>query len=305
MKKKHKIKKKLTRVRSGKTKRMIALADTHIGSQYGYFPQHMRSTRMIPKAIYNTSVVASEWLDYQIAKFRPRGGYDVCLCNGDLIDGKGEITGGREIIESAIIEQCNLGTNFLKTIKAKDYILTAGSGYHVGNKEDYEAICAKDMGCEKLYSQIAFQINSKWFEARHFTTGGTSPTTNKAQSIKKDQIYTALDKHSLDIGCSNDLFKKLGEYTEKVEDESIKTNAPLPTVYIRAHVHKHDYMSGSSGDILLMTLPGLQLKSIYGDRKCVGIVDYGFVVFDVTEKGVMSWFPVKQRIPLYSETLSF
>lgn len=264
-----------------KKKRMIVVSDFHCGHEFGLTPE-IYSRSQDCKEVTDIREKASRWFHKQVDRFRP---YDLCLANGDLIDGNGFLTGGREQVEASLINQSTMATNILKYINAKNYEITVGSAYHTGKCEDYEAICAKDMGTELKDSTI-FALNGKYFDARHFTSNASSPIGNKSIAIKKDQIFRALES-----------------YAEQIEEK--KTDAPIPTVYIRSHVHKHDYSSGSNYNILLMTTPALQLNSMYGKRQCNGMVDFGFIVFDIGTKGEMTWKPIIQRIKLHSKVAQY
>ena len=263
-------------------KRMIVVSDMHMGHE---FAVRMSFHKKHPvKAVSDVICKASNWFEKEVDKYRP---YHICLANGDLIDGKGELSGSREEIEPSLIDQAHMATNILKFIKAKNYIITAGTPYHVGRNEDFERICAHDMNTDLEMHKI-FGINGTYFDVRHFTGNAGSPVSNKAVSIKKDQVFAALESYAYRI-----------ESTEEMPFER------PPQYYIRSHVHKHDFSSGSDYRITLITTPALQLKSMYGDRICVGLVDFGFLVFDVDEKGVVTWHQVIKRFDLRSKIINY
>lgn len=251
-------------------KRMIVVSDLHCGHRWGAMSSiKINSKYGNMREVAEAQLKLTNWREKEIKRHGP---YDLCLVNGDALDGRGEFTGGREELEGSLIDQSETASMILKEIKAKEYIVTCGTAYHTGKFEDYERLVAKDLNTE-LVDASTFGINGRFFDARHFVGNSTSPLANKAVAIKKHQVFNALDT-----------------YAQLIIDG--KNQSVIPTVYIRSHVHKFDYCSGSSYKILLMTTPCFQMKSMYGSRQCVGIIDYGFLIFEVSDNGEMTWKPV-------------
>ena len=267
-------------------KRMLVIADMHCGHEYGARDDmHIRRWIRIHKNCTDISEVQEErwnWLKKNIDRYKP---YDICLVNGDSIDGKGEMTGGREEIEHSLMDQAEIATNILKYIKAKKYIHTVGTAYHTGKNEDFERIVANDLGTE-LEDNKVFGVNGRFFDVRHFVTNASSPVSNKAIAIKKDQIFAALNSYHLEIEGNKEITVK-------------------PSFYIRSHVHKYDMATGSTYRIKLITTPCLQMRSFYGDRVCNGLVDYGFLIFDIDTKGEVSCKECIQQIQIHSPVETF
>lgn len=186
---------------------------------------------------------------------------DLCLANGDMIDGRGEKSGSTELITSDRIEQCGLASEILKYIDAKEYIFTYGTGYHAsGSGEDFEDIIAKDFKA-KIGGQQFFSVNGLIFHAKHKISGSSIPHGR----------FTALARQKM----WNLFWSEYGQ-------------TPRAHVFIRSHCHYYDFCGGRGW--LAMITPGLQgWGSKFGERICEGTVDFGFVHFDIIDKEQWGW----------------
>jgi hypothetical protein len=228
-----------------KSKRLLVISDLHCG--------HISGLRK-EKGFGYWDLFSKE-----IDRLRP---FDVCLCNGDLIDGKGERSGGTEQLTTDRRQQKDMAIEVLDYIDAKQYLFTYGTPYHVGKEEDWEALVA-DKFSARISGQDYFQINGVTFHAKHKISGSTIPHGR----------FTALARQK-----TWNLF--WNEYDE----------VPKVNVFIRSHVHYFAYCGDES--FLAVITPALQgWGSKYGERQCEGTVGFGFVVFDVASLEDWKWTP--------------
>jgi hypothetical protein len=235
-------------------KRVLAISDLHCGHTVGLTPiskWRSKSTDegKLDRAMWNA-------FEKSIDGYK---GCDVLLVVGDAIDGQGKKSGGREQITTDPLEQCDYAVEVLKYIKPKKVAMVAGTGYHTGDDTDYESVIAKELGAE-FGGALWVEVNGVVFNLRHFVGSSVLPHTR----------HTAIARERM-----------LAHLWEE------RGTIPNAHVYLRGHVHYHVYSGGAGW--LAMTLPALQgLGSIFGVRKCSGLVDFGVVGFEV-DKGKYKW----------------
>lgn len=234
--------------------RVVIVSDPHCGHRAGLTPPNHWQ--------YGTSYYAQQkktWDFYEkaIKSLQP---IDILLCNGDAIDGKGDRSGGTEIYESDRQKQAKIAKECLEISKAKQYIIVAGTPYHVGAEEDFERQLAWDLNTE-LEGHAFFEVNGVKFDATHKIGSSSVPHAR----------YTALARSKL----WNNIW-------------AIKKGQPNSDIIIRSHVHYFLYAGDSSW--LGIITPALQgFGSKYGVRQCQGTVDFGLVWVDVYEDGTFDW----------------
>jgi hypothetical protein len=226
-----------------KGKRMLVISDLHCG--------HMSGLRVDDDF--------KPWVEFkkQIDRLKP---FDICVANGDLIDGKGEKTGGTELITTDRAEQKNMAIEVLDFIGAKEYVFTYGTPYHVGREEDWEGLVAEKFGGD-ISGQRYIDVNGLCFHFKHKIASSTIPHGR----------FTALARQKM-----WNLF--WNEFNE----------APKVDVFVRSHVHYYDYCGGYNW-LALITPALLGWGSKYGERMCEGTINFGFVVFDVESKSKWTW----------------
>jgi hypothetical protein len=186
------------------------------------------------------------------------------LLNADLIDGRGEKSGGTELVLKSLRDQVDCAVEVIKTINAKNYIFTYGTPYHTAlHGEDFEPqiarSCAKNAdGSEpRISGQQFFTINKTTFHAKH-KIGSSSVPHGRFTALAKQKTWN--------------LF--WSEYSE----------VPAASVFLRSHTHYHAYCGDDKW--VAMILPALQgWGSKFGERQCEGTVNFGSVGFWVPEDG--------------------
>lgn len=183
------------------------------------------------------------------------------IVNGDCIEGKGERSGGTELIEPDRTEQVRMAVQCIEAAKAKSIIITAGTPYHTGVTEDFERSVADGVGADKFGGHEWIDINGVVFDCKHKISSSIIPH-GRNTPVNRDRLWNLL--------------------------WSIDDQQPLANVIIRSHVHYHVYSGGP--DFLTMTTPALQgYGSKFGIRQCSGRVDIGLVSFNVNQKGGYTW----------------
>lgn len=239
-------------------KKILVVSDFHCGHKVGLNrPEHISGTRL---PWQKANLAYWEWFSENVAKHGP---YDIIFANGDLIDGKGQKSGGVEQITTNREDQVNMAIEIIEHIPKKKgwkMVITRGTPYHAGDEEDWENKIA-DHFKAKIGEHEWVDVEGVVFDLKHHPAGGSSVPHGRHTAVARDRLWNVLWAE-----------KKL---------------QPKADIFIRSHVHYHNGAIGNGW--LAMTTPALQgFGSRYGARRCSGEVDYGFVTFEV-EKGAYSW----------------
>jgi hypothetical protein len=247
-------------------KRVLIMSDLHCGHRVG----------LTPPDYWYPSGVRGKWRKVQMAcwnwyskAIKDEGPFDVVVMNGDAIDGRGERSGGAELITTDRFEQVAMAVECIRLAQSKKTrtVLTRGTPYHVGQLEDFEDTIAREVGAVKIGHHEWIEVEGVTFDVKHKVGSSTVPYS-RSTAIKKENVWNAF-------------------WAER--DES-----PRGDVFIRSHVHYFDY-SGDA-DRLCMITPALQaMGTKFGAGQCVGTVDFGFIVFEV-EDGAHDWHPCLARL---------
>lgn len=239
-------------------KRIVTIADLHSGHLYGLTPPQHRYMQSAMKE--EIQVFSSDLWNFYSASLKKLSPIDILIVNGDAIDGRGEITGGRELITTDRNTQVDMATECIKEANAKEIYMTFGSAYHTGKTEDWEMAVSKLVDAEVIKDHLSLDINGCIFDVRHYLPGGNN-LMNRASGLSRANL-------------ANILFK--------MRDTKERAN-----IIIRSHIHSFNYSGDRS--ILSLTTPALAHRSIFGTRHCEAPTDIGIVYFDVNEKGDYSW----------------
>lgn len=234
--------------------RIVTIADTHCGNIAGLTPPKYNLQSEDNYKMYAYRRGLYEWFLAEIAKVQP---IDLCVCNGDLIDGKGPKNGGNEQIYASRPKQIEIAIDCLKDVAAKEYRFVYGTGYHVGPEDDWELQIAQAFGAG-VDDICTIETNGLVLKWRHHI-GGSNVPTGRATPLLRQQEWDLL--WSID-----------GEYKKA-------------DVMVFSHVHYFQSYTNRFGTAF--TTPALQGMggSQLGSRRMGGIVDYGFLVFDIDDGG--------------------
>ena len=239
-------------------KKILVCSDLHCGHKIG----------LTPPAFYSPKKTELGKLQRELYSFFEKevqgcGEFDAAFWLGDLIDGRGRRSGGVEQITTDMLEQCKIAESCIKTVKLKEkgkHFIVRGTPYHVGDEEDFENVIAEKFNAE-ISDHGWVDVNGVIFDLKH-KVGGSGIPHGRHTAIAKEKVWNML-------------------WAEK--DYNPKAN-----IFLRGHVHYFNYCGGDGW--FGATMPALQGPgSKYGARQCSGTVDFGFLVFNINEKGGWSW----------------
>jgi len=254
-------------------KRGLVIADFHSGHEIGVTPPNWDALRGNEhhRELYGVRRYNWDWLDARVKAYQP---FDFTILNGDLIDGKGERSGGTEQLYMDRDDQVEMAVDILKRWKLGDIFMAYGTPYHTGTMEDWERDIAKGIEAVKIGSEDNINVNSCVINYKHYI-GRSSVPHGRHTAIAKENLW-------------NILWSERGEY-------------PRAHMLFRAHVHYY-YHTGSA-DWVGITLPAAcAYGTKYGTRQVSGTVDCGFVVIEIDRKGRFKWQPELLRFPLKAPT---
>lgn len=237
-----------------KYKRVLVLSDMHSGHHVGLTHPDWQKRK---SKYYEYQHKMWNFYQQTIESLKP---IDIVVFNGDAIEGKGEKSGGTELLTADRDEQCEIAIDNLSIIKPKEFWFVAGTPYHTGVSEDFEKKIAKHFN-SKFKSHLFLKVNDLIFSFKHKIGTSTIPYGR----------YTPLAKE-----------KMWNLYWEEINGQ------PKVDVFGRSHVHYFDYCGNDS--YLALTTPALQgIGSKFGSRQCSGIVKIGMVSFDIIDRDNWSW----------------
>jgi hypothetical protein len=181
-----------------------------------------------------------------------------------MIDGRGDKSGGVELITGDRIDQGKIAAEALRTVKAKKYLIIYGTPYHVsGGGEDWERLIADELKAEAISGHEWVRVNDTTFDLKHKVGSSQASEHTRFTPLARERIWNQF-WHLEDGG------------------------QPLADILIRGHVHYHIFCGNSN--YLAMTVPALQgYGSHYGIRQCSGTVHIGLVHFDIHDGGDYTW----------------
>jgi len=238
-------------------KKVLVISDMHCGHRTGLTPPKYQALYPDKKFV---KLEKNLWKEFtrMVDKQKP---VDILIVNGDSIDGKGPRSGGTELITTDRNVQCDMAAEVINYIDAKKKFLLVGTGYHTGQKEDWERQVADKVGAEVFEDHAWFDINGIIFDVKHHI-GNTSVPYSQGTQISKDRLWNLL----------------WAEYDEQ----------PKSNVIIRSHIHRFFYCGEDSWlGVITPALQGAGTK--FGARKRSNTVHFGIVFFNVGEDGSMSW----------------
>lgn len=243
--------------------RVVAIGDMHCGHRAGIAPPpwHVAEERW-PKV---SALQREMWQRYtalarKIQRARP---VHAVILNGDLIDGRGERSGGTELLTTDRQEQCDMAVHVARQWRPRaGFVQTYGTPYHTGQCEDYERYIAEDLGSE-IHSHVWPEVGGVVFDVKH-EVGSSGIPHGRSTALGRANLWNML----------------WAEHDRQ----------PRGQVLLRSHVHYHQYTGGPGW--LAMTLPALQAAATkYGARRCEGLVHWGVTWFDIDTKAkeIVEW----------------
>lgn len=246
--------------------RLLVLSDTHCGSVFGLTPKNVYELEGGPDSLATRTAEERkrcwDWFSAAIDRMRP---INRLVLNGDMVEGQATRQGGLELLVTDPQEQVAIARRIVEYVHCDNVAITAGTAYHTGIDTDWERLLADAVGA-KLGGHEYYTINGVTFDLKHHV-GTSQIPTGRATALAHEQVWNAL------WGATNEF--------------------PDADVIVRSHVHYHVAVTNIVRGKVSMTTPALQTPgSRYGVRRMRGLVDYGFIVFDIYQNGEMSFSPV-------------
>jgi len=242
-----------------KNKRIIIISDTHCGHIHGLTPLVYRT--QYNEHAFKFQTESWTWFQNVVNIWKP---FDMLIANGDLIDGRGEKSGGTELITGDRMRQSQIAADIINEINANTVLIIRGTDYHTGQAEQFEDHIADLTGAQDINDRMRFSVNGNLFDVRHHVGNSSVPWSDLTSPMKELILYN-LDRR---------------------EDVNLM---------IRSHIHKFT-MGSTAINQMVITTPGLQGNSSYGVKKCIGRTDYGIIIVDIDQDGSMRVIPVITKI---------
>ena len=246
-----------------KPKRIIVLADLHCGHVVGLthpdFDQRPNNTASPEYDLYMARAFYWKWYADKVKELSPVA---ALIVNGDCVDGKGERSGGTELLTTDRSKQVEMAIAALEVWKAPRVFMSYGTPYHTGVTEDWERDIAKSkqLKVASIGGHDWLDVNGLVFDYKH-SIGSSSIPHGRFTALARERLW-------------NILWNEHGEY-------------PKSDVIIRSHVHYSVYCGE---DWLALTTPALQAPGTkFGSRQCSGTVHFGLVHFDVVDEESWTW----------------
>ena len=260
-----------------KKKRLVAIGDFHCGHYSGLTPPGWDGPRQAEKFPNRYNARRMVW-DWYTETLKSLGKIDILLVNGDIIDGRGEKSGGTELLEIDPLEQIEMAIDCIQQANAKKIVMTFGTQYHTGIETDFEQVAANRLhNCVKIGGEDTYNVNGWLINARHHV-GRSSIAHGRFTPLAKEHVF------------GNIMWAAREEY-------------PMADIILRSHVHYFIFCGGAEPKPwLALTLPALQsYGGKFGTRRMTGTVDIGMVVFDLPDKSKAdyTWTPILTRLPLH------
>jgi len=192
--------------------------------------------------------VLYDWLMATIEKLRP---IDACCCLGDAIDGRGEKSGGVELVERDRNEQAKIAAGILLQTLAKSHYMVCGTPYHSGKEECWDRAVGELVFAEHIADKMRVDFNGTVVDMKH-KVGGTSIPHGAFTAAAKAGFLSTVD--------------------------SARGASDPASVFIRGH--RHSYSLSKAKGQMHIVLPGLQVGSRFCDREVDGEPDVGVVLIE-------------------------
>jgi hypothetical protein len=233
-------------------KRVLIISDLHCGNRFGLTPPawqyHDREGYYHKVGLFQQSLWC--WFAKMIDTIKAEVPIDLLVCNGDAIDGKGERSGGTELLEADRNEQIKIAHNCITYAGAKKNIIVNGTPYHTGREDDFEATLAALLNAQYA-NHCHITVDGVKFDIRHKVNSSVIPH-GRYTAPRREAVWSAMWQE-----------RGLSEKADFI---------------IRSHVHY--YTMSEDAATTVITTPSLQGWTKYGSRECSGIVDIGFLVID-------------------------
>lgn len=245
-------------------KRIIVTSDFHCGHQTGLTPPGYRweevknpTTDFMRRRnkYLETQRGVWKWFSNNVKKYGP---FDYHFNLGDNTDGRGEKSGGTELITSDLNVQVEMAIRANEEIKAKKRIMVYGTPYHTcAGYSDLEDTVANGLNnVTKIGSREWVKVEGVTFDLKH-AVGKSGVPNGQGSPLAKEWMWNVI------WNARNEM-------------------QPKADIFLRGHIH--DYNIIGSSDFTAMSIPAFEWGTKFGNRICTGVVSIGFVVFEIDKE---------------------
>jgi hypothetical protein len=236
-------------------RRMLLCSDLHCGHRAGLTPPSWQySVDDDPVRNKFAEVQAKMW-NWWVASIEDLRPIHTLVVVGDAIDGKGEKSGGTELLTTDRKIQVAMAAEAINWIGADKVYIIKGTRYHTGEDgEDWEEVLADNVNAVHCGYHEWISCEGVMFDLRHFV-GGSSIPHGRTTALSRAQLWNAL---------WND-----------------RDMQPKADVIVRAH--RHFYINHEESTFRLINLPAMQFWTKFGSAIVEGCNDVGFVYCDCHE----------------------
>lgn len=247
---------KLKQMEFGRAKMMIAIGDTHIGSEGALMPLEVnseewcegRNRRYFPNQIQKD--IYKRWEMMIDESPRP----DILLLNGDLVDGKNYKETGMGSWTTDSLLQARVLADLVKMLKPRQIVATSGSPYHSDNNPNVDKIATEMCGGTFMGGYANININGKRIYAQHKISVSKSTWQYRGTPLGRALVLAALNE------------KEMGHYD----------------IVLKSHAHYFCYCGFSNS--LGMILPAWKTRDQFLDTNIeFGNSALGYVRFDFAD----------------------
>jgi len=251
-------------------KRILVISDTHCGHETGLtHPDYQVKAQENPRSdlakrdnkFRDIQKHVWNWFSDNVHKDGP---FDGIFHLGDNIDGRGDKNGGRELITPSQQFQCDMALRVYEAVPLKrnaSIRMVYGTPYHAcSGYELWEDLIASGLKRCKIGWREFVDVNGCIFDLRHKVGRSTVPY-GSGTPIARQKVWNQL--------------------------WAIRGLQPNANVVLRGHIHEYNAISKADWDAI--SLPAFQWSTDFGAGQCDGIVNVGYIVFEISEKGEYVW----------------
>ena len=229
-------------------KRVLAIADLHVGSNVGLFVPNY--TNPDTHVTYELNAIQNYLFEQWCKMVEMVGNVDVLILNGDLVDGTDPVEGGTGVVTTCLHTQAVVAATLIDMIQAREIIVVEGSAFHTGKR--HANISGDRMVCDLV-------------DGRYIGFWDTIAIDDIKVNIRH------VDKWSENIQG------RVG--AQQKEAEKMRVQETTADIYIRSHTHKFNF-SGNPNDITIGTPCFKGIDEFVGKKSQV-MPDNGGIVIDI------------------------
>jgi hypothetical protein len=251
--------------------RLLSIGDMHCGHEFGLTPPAWQYKIDGHPRIAKAAKFQRALWGFALEAIEPLLPIDILEVGGDCIEGKGEKSGGIELITTDRLEQGEMAAEFINFIDAKKVRIHYGTRYHVGKDEDFEQAIVDKVNCKdtKIQGHGFFGVNGRIIDVKH-KVGSSGIPHGRTGPLAKARLWNT-------------------------QWNLAHKRQPLADIMLRHHVHYYSFAGGPGW--LGITVPPLCYGSAFGIRECDGVVDVGMIVIDIYKNGEYIWRPILAEFP--------